>query len=180
MVVPSHPPTRSTTTAPGSPADKDTNQGLKDTPDVVQDGITEDSLPSVESPTSQLSPPPPQDLEPSLRRSSRPRTEPHRLNIGTWKGKSYGVGTSQVNQMDCSNQVLVPALYWNYPSSVFGFTGVAPNPYLTALHSVGHSHDLHHSVPGGGGGISGYDFACQQEPSLYQTQYGPDHGSNHA
>ena len=38
----------------------------------------------------------------------------------------------------------------------------------TAPHSVAHYHGLHHVVPGGGGGISGYAL-----PSIYQTMYWP-------
>ena len=64
-----------------------------------------------------------------LRRSSRIRKEPDRLNIESWSGKSYE------QHVD-----------------------------MTAPHSVANHPSLHHDVPGGGGGITGYVKASGRQP----------------
>ena len=68
-----------------------------------------------------------------IRKSSRVRVEPKRLNIDTWKGKSYEAS----------------GVYNNHRC-------VGRSSLLTAPYSVGHKNDLHHIVPVGGGGIYGY------------------------
>ena len=45
----------------------------------------------------------------------------------------------------------------------------AVGTYRTAPYSVGHYHDLLHSVPGGGGGIFGYTLVDRRLPNWYQT-----------
>ena len=94
-------------------------------------------------PTVQAPPPPT-----SPWRSQRTRVEPQRLNVQSWSGQSYDGIAGHVG----------------YPH------GHAGLPYysMTAPYSVGHTYGLHPSVPGGGGGISGYGL-----PSNHQTKSWP-------
>ena len=144
---------------------QDNTQILKSQLD-LQDNCTEElerqesqefhrSIPTEESQFSEvpISPGEPQPSEvpspseePQIRRSSRIRKEPERLNIQSWNGQSYQEDVSVVH----SNQ----SRFWikcGHP-----FKGTAPC-------SVALNLGLHHNVPGGGGGIAGYNVGgCYQ------------------
>ena len=93
-----------------------------------------------------------------LRRSSRTKAEPERLNIKSWSGQSYDSGLEQTPGIHYA------APYPLIPSGPFQYFTTPPN-------SVVHQHGLHHGVAGGGGGITGYGLPSNQMQSMYQTKY---------
>ena len=129
----------------------------------VQPKPVKQQRPAVEEPSKSTGP----------RRSTRTTAEPQRLNIQAWGGQSYDGIAGQVGQ--------VPAGQIHHGGPPQGYSGVSwPHPvlsgqtmpfpynYVTPLYSVGHNYGLHPSVPGGGGGISGYGL-----PSNPQTMHWP-------
>ena len=108
--------------------------------------------------------PPTQPQEQEVRRSTRSRVEPQRLNIGSWKGQTYESASS------VHNGYLGVGTYQN--PRMFGTLGNL-HSNMTTPYSVVHYHGLPHSVPGGGGGISGYALPSGLLPSSYQTIYWP-------
>ena len=111
---------------------------------------------------------------PVLRRSARTSVEPDRLNVGSWKGQTYTsvkAGSvvqgshGAVHNVDLGNHSLQ--------------TGQAPRQLgiwcynMTAPYSVAQYYGLLHSVPGGGGGISGYVMPRSLLPNSYQTMHWP-------
>ena len=103
------------------------------------------------------------------RRSTRARAEPERLNIQSWGGQSYNAGVDQIGQQQYGNgQHSYPAnsVMWQGPNFPYQY-------FHTAPYSVGHPPGLHPSVPGGGGGITGYGLPSNHMQSGYQTKYWP-------
>ena len=106
--------------------------------------------------------------QPVLRRSARPKVEPQRLNIGSWKGQTYvseEAGDGVLRDVGAVHNVSAyqdPRLLGQHGTNHFS---------ITAPHSVAHYHGLHHSVPGGGGDISGYALPSSVMPSSYQPKY---------
>ena len=104
--------------------------------------------------------------EPVLRRSTRPRAETQRMNVGSWQGQSYDAA-SAASDIQLYGSGMLP-YGWQYP--------LAPAS-MTAPSSVGPYYGLHHSVPGGGWGISGYGWSSSDVQSALQTKYWPGTGS---
>ena len=137
------------------------------------------TLPAVPIPSP--APAPVEDRQPQdpivLRRSARSKTEPQRLNVESWHGKTYDAVTSQVGyvadgRVSYGYQYRVPSGYrWCYPA--VGGQAYMPYFYMTAPNSVGHTYGLPPSVPGGGGGISGYGLPSYLMQSTYQTKCWP-------
>ena len=95
-----------------------------------------------------------------LRRSSRIKAGPERLNIKSWSGQSYDTGIGQT-----------PGIHYAAP---YPLLHSAPFQYFTTPpNSVVHQHGLHHGVAGGGGGITGYGLPGNPMQSIYQTKYWP-------
>ena len=90
--------------------------------------------------------------QPALRRSSRTSAAPERLNIESWKGQSY----SAVGQVHKGKEVVHNVDYGNQDPRLEHYLRNLGAWYMTAPYSVTHGHGLLHSVPGGGGGIFGY------------------------
>ena len=114
------------------------------------------------------------------RRSARSRAEPERLNIESWHGKSYDAVATQVGQVAHGPTLYGGQVYgpgpvgsWSYPA-VESQAYPAPYSYSTAPNSVGHTYGLPLSVPGGGGGISGYGLPSNHVQSSDHTKYWPD------
>ena len=106
------------------------------------------------------------DSPPVVRRSTRERVEPQRLNVESWKGKSYDTNrVGSVHHIDhISATQIEPGLSGQYGTWYYS---------MTAPYSVVHYHGLPLSVPGGGGGISGYAWVSPQLPCSYQAKYLP-------
>ena len=79
--------------------------------------------------------------------------EPQRLDIKSWGGQSYEDAAGQVGPVP-AGQIHHESRWPHHVLS--GQTMPFPYNYVTPLYSVGHNYGLHPSVPGGGGGISGY------------------------
>ena len=134
-------------------------ESLQQQPDVPCDKPEARPSPEVSEPVGQ-------------RRSTRARVEPERLNIQSWAGQSYSAGVGHdVHQQQAGDDWYTGT----YPANDVRWYGTTPPyqyfpmpPYL-----VGHLHGLHHSVAGGGGGITGYGLPSKQMQSIYQTKYWP-------
>ena len=115
----------------------------------------------------------PQD-PPVVRQSTRSRQEPQRLNIGSWNSKSYDAPAMSSQAVLPGHGSWYPGGMVSYPSSN-GWLYHADDlqqvvsPMMTAPYSVGHTFDLHHNVPGGGGGITEYGWPSGTQ-SHFQTQ----------
>ena len=138
---------------------------VSDGPATVQPEDCQPQQPSHPPSEGLLQDPAPTPAEqPVLRRSARPRVEPQRLNVGSWQGQTY---ESAVHNVDFGGQSVGA-----YQDPRLGQLG-AYSYNITAPYSVVNCHGLPHSVPGGGGGISGYALPSGLLPSSYQTMYWP-------
>ena len=83
--------------------------------------------------------------EPVLRRSTRTKVEPQRLNVESWQGKSYDDSGAASLVGPYAPGTLVHGNSVYYPTQPLAYSGI------TAPSSVGHTFGLHHPVPGGRG-----------------------------
>ena len=117
----------------------------------------------------------------ALRRSTRTSAAPERLNIESWKGQSY----SAVGQSHKGNEVVHNVGHVKQDPRLEQYLRDLGAWYcnMTAPYSVTHSYGLLHSVPWGGGGISGYTTPSvplpqhsefyTPVPGSYQAKYSP-------
>ena len=104
--------------------------------------------------------------------------EPQRLNVQSWGGKSYDEVAGQVgDQVHHGLHQGSLGVGWSYPT-MSGQTMPSHIPYfyMPAPYSVGHTYGLHPSVPGGGGGISGYGLHSNHQTKSWPWPYVHNNG----